>query len=463
MKRSNAQKAFLSLLIQLMLCPIGVLSQHEGMARTERMNIIFICTDDWGFGDLGAHGNTAIKTPVLDRFAEESLIFTRFHVTSGVCSPSRASMLTGQFPARHSIHGHFAGNAENARRGMPDWLPDTIANTLPALFRKAGYATGHFGKWHLGGGGLPNGDLSAPSPTRYGYDEARVWNGNGPTWNGIQPWPDTRYMDDDLVWNQHAAELAVDASIDFIIRHQSKPFFINLWLKEPHSPLLPSAAQRKDFLDVPEPEQTYFAVIREADKQIGRLLRKLDELDLKKNTLIVFTSDNGPESNTVAAGAAGTAAPYRGGKRSLYEGGVVVPFMVNYPGRIPKHKVDSTTIISSVDLLPTFCSIAGIPLDESFKGDGESFHPVLVGRAWKREKPLFWEWRFSRPDHKTQWMNSAVLMNGWKLLQHTGTRRVELYQVWKDPFEARDLAKAYPDQVAKMQQHWQSWKQTLPP
>jgi arylsulfatase A-like enzyme len=188
----------------------------------------------------------------------------------------------------------------------------------------------------------------------------------------------------------------------------------------------------------------------------------LDDLGLRRNTLIIFTSDNGPEAPSVAVGAAGKAGPYRGGKRSLYEGGVVVPFIVNWPGRTPKGMVDSTTILSSVDLYPTFCQIAGIRPDQGFRGDGESFHLSLTGKPWKRKTPLYWEWRSARPEHATYWMNSAVLTDGWKLLQHTETKRVELYRISQDPYETRDLAAEHPDQVKKMQQAWYHWKQTLP-
>ncbi|GGZ17043.1 hypothetical protein GCM10007049_06790 [Echinicola pacifica] len=201
----------------------------------DRPNIIFIFADDWGYGDLGAYGASEVKTPNLDKLAEEGTKYTQFHVTSGVCSPSRTSVITGHFPARHRVHGHFAGNKPNARRNMPNWLDENLPVYMPQLMQDAGYTTAHFGKWHLGGGGLPHGDLSAPEPKEYGYDETRVWNGNGPTWKGDQLWPTTRYMDDDSTWVHSSSRIVVDETIDFLERNKDKgaPLFVNLWLKIP--------------------------------------------------------------------------------------------------------------------------------------------------------------------------------------------------------------------------------------
>ncbi|WP_083923272.1 sulfatase family protein [Echinicola pacifica] len=210
-------------------------TEDSKAVSADRPNIIFIFADDWGYGDLGAYGASEVKTPNLDKLAEEGTKYTQFHVTSGVCSPSRTSVITGHFPARHRVHGHFAGNKPNARRNMPNWLDENLPVYMPQLMQDAGYTTAHFGKWHLGGGGLPHGDLSAPEPKEYGYDETRVWNGNGPTWKGDQLWPTTRYMDDDSTWVHSSSRIVVDETIDFLERNKDKgaPLFVNLWLKIP--------------------------------------------------------------------------------------------------------------------------------------------------------------------------------------------------------------------------------------
>ncbi|TWU38897.1 Arylsulfatase [Novipirellula aureliae] len=293
--------------VLLLIVSATVCTAQQG---ANQPNVLFIFGDDWGYGDLGCYGHTELATPNLDKLASQGTKYTQFHVTSGVCSPSRTSVITGHFPARHRVHGHFAGNVPNARRGMPNWLDETLPVYLPRLMREAGYKTGHFGKWHLGGGGLPHGDLSAPEPApelkEYGYDEPRVWNGNGPTWNGDQLWPTTRYMDDDRVWVQNSSRLAVDATIDFIERNRDKgPVFVNLWLKDPHGPIWPSEEQKEPYKHLDADKEKYYAVITDADHHIGRLMKALNQMGIEENTLVMFSSDNGPSPNSTLNELAG--------------------------------------------------------------------------------------------------------------------------------------------------------------
>lgn len=178
-------------------------------------NIIFIFADDLGFGDLGCYGNPEILTPNLDRLAQRGTRFMQFHVASPVCSPSRAAVLTGLYPARKRVHGHFARFPENEKRDMPNWL-DVNSQTIPKMLKRAGYHTAHYGKWHLGGGGGQHGHPDAPLPTAYGFDDGRVWNGNGPTWVGLEKWPFAVCNDDDEVFLPHSDSLAVNEAISFI-------------------------------------------------------------------------------------------------------------------------------------------------------------------------------------------------------------------------------------------------------
>ena len=440
--------------------------QVANKTDTIKPNIVFIFADDWGFGDLGCYGNKEVLTPNLDKLAEQGTRYTQFHVTSGVCSPSRSTLLTGHFPARHRIHAHFAGNKYNADRGMPNFLNDSLEVYLPKLMQQAGYKTAHFGKWHLGGGGEPNGDPSVPEPKKYGYDETRVWNGHGPTWKGYLKWPTTRYMDNDTLWVQSSSRLAVNSTIDFVKRNKDKtPFFVNLWLKDPHNPLWPSEEQRKPYKDFTPNKQTYYSVLTDADFHIGRLLSALSEMGLDENTLIVFTSDNGP-AHVMPALQVGSTGGLKGRKVDSFQGGVKVPFILKWKGHINSGFIDNRSILSTVDILPTFAKLCGLDLPGGYFPDGENVGSIFNNRPFKRSKPLFWEWRFTNisnnPNQQNRWPSSIVRKENWKLLYNDKIKRSELYDLADDPFEQRNRATENPEIVFEMKELWQTWKNTLP-
>jgi len=414
-----------------------------------RPNIVFIFADDWGWGDLGVHGHPHVKTPNLDRLAAEGANFHQFYVANPVCSPSRAAVLTGHFPARYSLHQHFAGHASNRERGMPDWL-DPQAPMLPRILRAAGYATAHFGKWHLTSSSITD----APGLDAYGYDESAVFNGPGP---------------------QLRPERDVDEAIQFIRAHRGRPFFINLWIHETHTPHFPTQESLRSHAHIGEREQVYAAVVADADRRIGRLLQALDALGLEKNTLIVFSSDNGPEVtgpeerrdqiDETGRGygthySVGSTGGLRGRKRSLYEGGIRVPFIVRWPGRVPAGRIDRTTVISAVDLLPTFCAAAGVTLPQNYQPDGQDMLPALLGLEKRRAKPLFWEWRGSGAGDN--WPRLAVRQGDWKLLMDYGGKRVELYRVSTDKSESHEVSREHPEITVNLAAMALRWKESLP-
>ena len=456
----NKSAQFFYLLLLTVLCTSYKCRQKNDNPQN-RTNIIFIFADDWGYGDLGAYGNKEVKTPNLDRMAKEGTRFTQFHVTSGVCSPSRSSILTGHFPAKHRVHAHFASNEKNAQRNMPNYLTDTLDVYLPKLLQKAGYKTAHFGKWHLGGGGLPNGDPTAPKPKEYGYDVTRVWNGNGPTWKGDQKWETTRYMDSDTLWIQSSNKIAVNATIDFINQNKNEePFFINLWLKDPHTPLYPSEEQKEPYKGFNPDKETYYAVLTDADYHIGRLFTYLKENNLEENTLLIFSSDNGPANYDVAK-TAGSTAGLKGRKVDIYQGGVVVPFIIKWKRKVAENKVDSSSVLSAVDLLPTFSSIAMATLPKNYSLDGEDVSVVFNNKIFNRTKPLFWEWR--TPNKNTNhWANGAVRKGDYKLLFNDKLKKQELYNIVKDPFEEKNIADTNGKLIKTLKTEWLSWKSTLP-
>lgn len=427
---------------------------HSG----KRPNFIFILADDLGWSDLGCYGHAQLKTPNIDRLAKEGTLFTQFYVNGSVCSPSRCAFLTGQYPARHKIHGHYAEHTLNATRGMNHWLDPKVPN-VAALLQKSGYATAHFGKWHLGHG------EGAPSPNEYGFDETRTVNANGPTWD-----------EPDLTFRAKSSAAIVDETIRFITAHKDKPFYVNAWMLIPHALLNPSEEQMKPYeylnpggkdFPIKSAAQIFYGSVTDMDKHVGRLLKALDELGLAENTMVFFSSDNGPEdihvSNAGHSGV-GSAGPFRGRKRSLYEGGIRVPGIIRWPGKIPAGKIDDTSVVSAVDWLPSVVKLAGVKIPDGHKLDGEDLSDVFLGHSRARVTPLFWEWRFriaGEPYHHSPML--SIREGDWKLLLNPDRSRVELYEIKKDLTQLNNVAEKHPEIVARMSETILAWQKELPP
>jgi N-acetylgalactosamine-6-sulfatase len=422
----------------------------------KRPNFVFIFADDLGWGDLGCYGNRQIKTPNLDRLARQGTILTQFYVSGSVCSPSRAAIMTGRFPACLGIHGHFATHEQNERRAMPNWL-DPAVPSVTRLLRGAGYATGHFGKWHLGSG------QGAPDPGAYGIDEHRTRVSSGPQLSG----------QGDPHFRAKSSAQIVDHAIAFIEEHRDEPFYVNVWSFVPHATLHPTPEQMKPYeryapRGVPYKgvKQIYYASVTDLDTQIGRLVKRIDELGLGEDTFIIFSSDNGPEdldiSNAVHSGI-GSTGPFRGRKRSLYEGGVRVPFIVRCPGRTPGGRVDNETVAAGVDWLPTICRLAGVDVPPDADLDGEDVSQALLGKPVQRRAPLMWEWRFrvfGDMVHKCPML--AIRKGRWKLLMNPDRSRVELYDIPADPTELDNIADQHADVVRELSLKVLAWQKTLP-
>lgn len=435
----------------------------DNKRRDSLPNIIFIFADDWGWGDLGIHGHEHLQTPNLDKMASEGTEFYDFYVTNPVCSPSRTSVLTGHFPARHGVHQHFATHEENAQRDMPDWLEPNVV-LLPKLLKEAGYTTGHYGKWHLTNSTIVN----APKVSEYGFDDYAVWNagqGDRNVWTNIQ-----RPVDQQQYPNAYSTMAAVEQTLKFIEKNKDIPFYVNLWIHEGHTAVqaTPSDKAKYDGKNIPEPELTYYAALTRADAQIGRILDKIKELDLDENTLIIFSSDNGPESsskntNALTYYSKGETAGLRGRKRSLYDGGVRLPFIVRWPGHVPAGVLDKKTTISTVDLLPTFCSLAGVNLPKGYEPDGENMLGALTGKKMQRTKPLFWEWRGFEgvKDGQDDWWPRLGIRDGeWKLYMNYNSSRIELYR--HDDWEQKNnLASNNIEKVKELSEKLLEWKKSL--
>lgn len=426
-------------------------------AAIEKPNIIFIFADDWGYGDLGIHGSTFCETPHLDQMVKEGIDFANFTVDSPVCTPSRVAVMTGQFPARHSIHQHFQGIKAHIKRGMPDWL-DAQAPMLPRMMQEAGYTTGHFGKWHLGS------VKDSPTEDAYGYDRFATFNGSNKN-----PIPKKGLA-------------SVDHAEKFIREFKDKPFFINLWLHEAHLAHYPVDKYMEKFKDLDEQKQVYASIIAEGDEGVGRILSLLKELGIDDNTLVVFSTDNGaertrgedeklhkPEKSDGKDDSPGLGGWYsvgesgglKGGKRSLFAGGIRVPFIVRWPGVVPAGKTDKTSVVTAVDLLPTFVEVGGGKLPGDYKPDGESVLAAFKGESFERTKPIFWEWR-GGSDKPYTWPSLAMREGKWKLLVNKKEGKMELYDLENDWAEKKDLAKENPEIVKELSDKIDAWKKSLP-
>ena len=420
-----------------------------------RPNIIFVLADDLGWGDLGCYGGRLVKTPNLDRLAQQGTLFTQFYVNASVCSPSRCAFFTGQYPARHRIHGHFAQQAQNRARGMSDWL-DPDVPTLAKLLQQAGYATAHIGKWHLGQ------RAAGPDITEYGFDQVGDGTENASPVNRRAPY-----------YRARSTELFVNESLEFIEEHRNEPFFVQLWTLIPHATLKPTDEQLEPFrqlttgsIDYPSAQTVYAATIADLDHQIGRLLDGLDDLELAENTIVIFSSDNGPEDIAVlnaSHSGVGSAGPFRGRKRSLYEGGVRMPFLVRWPGQVPGGRVDDTSVVAAVDMLPTLCGLAGADIPEGHELDGEDVADILAGASRPRHNPLMWEWRFGIAGHVWNVSPQLAIRSGdWKLYMNPDGTRVELYDMPRDPMQLQNLSSRYPDLVQRLSKELLDWQSTLP-
>lgn len=402
-----------------------------------RPNFIILLADDLGYGDLSGFGHPTIRTPNLDRLANQGLKLTSCYAGAPVCSPSRAALLTGRVPQREGIAEWIPDNsAVHLRRGSP---------TIASLLRSDGYATAMFGKWHLSG----RLDGSQPTPGDHGFD---YWFA---TQNNALP---THENPVNFVRNGQAvgplkgysSTLIVDETIGWLRnRKNEKPFFLYLPFHSPHERVATDDRYVRRHASLGNPDKAqYFGNVEQLDDEIGRLLRTLDELKLSRNTFIVFTSDNGPETLNRYRNADrsyGSPGRHRGMKLHLYEGGIRVPGIIRWPAGM-RAKGVSDEPVRSTDLLPTICELAGVPVPEGREIDGQSLVPLLKGGQFRRRDPLYWQYdhaptagRNALPEPKT-----ALREGDWKLLAQAGLEKFSLYNLRNDPEETSDLSNREP-------------------
>lgn len=417
-------------------------------------NIIFILADDLGYGDIGVYGQEKIQTPNLDKMAKDGMVFTDFYSGSTVCAPSRCALMTGM----HTGHSRVRGNYETGPNGFGAGLELSENDTTVAeVLQQNGYKTGLFGKWGLGV------NHTTGAPNKKGFDEffGYLNQGHAHFYYPKYLWHNDQKVELDSTKKIYSHDLITEKSIKFIKQNKDEPFFVNLSYTIPHAELTVPKNSLDKYLGKYEetpyvnngsggmggycsqeyPRATFAAMVSLLDSDIGRILNLLEELDIAKNTLVIFSSDNGPHKE-------GGADPIffnsngdlRGFKRDLYEGGIRVPMIAKWESIIePNSK--SNQPFAFWDILPTLSDVAGVNAPST---DGISFLPTLLNEKQNKHEYLYWEF------HESEAMEQAVRIGKWKGVRHNPTKNIELYDLESDISESNDLSKEHPEIIEKI-------------
>ena len=447
------------------------LALSQGYATT-KPNVVVVFIDDMGYSDFSCFGGS-VKTQHVDQLASEGIKFTNFYVNSPICSPSRVALSTGQYPHRWRITSYLNNRRDNKRRGMAQWL-DLKAPTLARQLQKSGYATGHFGKWHMGG---QRDVADAPAISEYGFDESLTnFEGMGPKLlpltekpdpAGGAPiqgriWADAERLGKGFQWMQRSQITTgfVDKALGFIDRAQTsnKPFFINLWPDDVHGPFWPPLDKWGG-----SKKALYQGVLDSMDEQLARLFDRIrKDPKLRDNTIITVCSDNGHEPG------AGTSKPFRGAKTWMYEGGIRSPLIVWAPGLMPKESIgtaNTTSVFSAIDLNRSLYALTStIP---STTLDGEDLSQTIIGKSKaSRKAPLFWRRPPDRPGFshgfKEDNPDLAVREGSWKYLVNLDGSDPQLFDLPRDPGESRNLAAENPGIVKHLDKTVRDWNAGMP-
>ncbi|VGO14026.1 Arylsulfatase [Pontiella desulfatans] len=404
----------------LVLC---VLFATAGIASaSERPNILFIMADDLGVKDLGCYGSDYYRTPNLDQLAEEGMRFSRAYAACNVCSPTRAAILTGRTPHRVQLTDALPWDrlAENPKMIPPNHLKELPSNlpTFGKALQQAGYRTALFGKWHLGN---EETFFNEGEHKAYGFDEAADCSGQEKR-------------------RDKGVDELTDLTVRFLEEHKDDPFMVCLMHHVPHVPMACPPEAEALYDDVPkgkfQKNKKYAGMVSHLDQSIKTVMDKLAELELDRNTVVIFTSDNGGLKNLTSN------KPFRGGKGDVYEGGIRVPLLVRWPGRVAAEAVSDAAVIST-DYFPTFLEMAGVKPMTKAHVDGASMLPFLKG---KDADPRTLVWHFPHRDHPA----SAIAVGDWKLVRHILSGDQALYNLKDDPGELNDLAARYPERLERL-------------
>lgn len=479
----------------------------------QQPNIVVVNIDDMGWGDFHVYGSAYSQTPNIDALASQGTRFTQFYTAAPICSPSRAGLMTGQYSARSGINSFLEGTASNLERDNANSLP-LSSPSMVRTFHDAGYATGHFGKWHMGGGrdvgyavGTTAGTVDvAPRVVEYGYDQAWTQmeglgnriinvtpyggNANGTTtrpsayYNSLNQQSEARGTgggQDQLVYleRQFNADFMANRAIQFIddsrAANPNKPFFVNYWPDEVHTENDPPAFYKNKYdalyPNLPVDQRNYLASLEHVDAQIGRVIDHIDQLGIGDNTLILVTADNGAVlANSTRLHSNG---PFRGGKGDVFEGGIREPLIARWTGHVTAGRVDTQTVMSTIDMFPTLTQIAGVATPANVTFDGENLSSALLGNQSQiRSKPLYWNMNRGTENRHTNPSSTGAGGNGqevlgirygkWKLLINAQGTAPELYNLVTDVAEATNRASQNPEVVNLLSQQALSIRYSTP-
>ena len=413
-------------------------------AMAEKPNIVVFLVDDMGWGDLACYGNKIIKSPHLDKFAAEGVRFTQCYSACGVCSPSRSSILTGRTPYRNGVWRWLpSGHAAHLRESEI---------TLPELLKENGYATCHVGKWHLNG--HFNSDKQ-PQPDDHGYDHWMATQNNASP-NHKNPTNFVRNGEPMGKLEGFSAPLVATEGVRWLKedRDKEKPFLLSVWTHEPHLPIESAEEFMKPYAHIDdEGIRQHHGNITQLDHAFGIVMKGLDDLDLRDNTIVFFTSDNGPEGKIRRGRTQGSTGGLRGRKRDSHEGGIRVAGMVRWPGQIAPGTVSKVPVIGS-DIFTTVLKIAGIDVPSDRTIDGADIRPAFKGQPVERQVPLFWRTHIAPVKSR-----AAMRIGDWKIVADETLKEFQLFEIEKDWQETTDLASKKPKKLAEMKkQFMEVWR-----
>ena len=427
----------------LLVFSFCVINLGLSLSAQTQPNVVILLADDLGYKDVGCYGGP-VKTPAIDQLAKDGVRFTDFYSGCAVCSPSRATLLTGRHHIRTGVYSWINDEGQNSHLLLRE-------RTIAEILKDRGYSTAHIGKWHLG---LPTKNRSKPTPSHHGFD---YWF---TTWNNASP---SHKNPNNFIRNGQAVgplegyscQLVAGEAIDWLEnhRHPKAPFFLNLWFHEPHAPIAAPDKIVSTYGELKDRAAVYSGTIDNTDRAISRIVEKLNQMGVREDTLIIYASDNGSYRDD-------RVGNLRGKKGSNWDGGIRVPGIFSWPAVIPKNRVEKQPA-GLVDLLPTLCGLLNLEIPQDRMIDGSDLSPLLKGKpdSFKRHQPMFWHLQKSRPivamrdgdfslvanpDYEIS--TSNMFQEHWiPRIKDGGYTDFQLFDLSKDPGQKQNMASEYPE------------------